>query len=134
MEEDLLAWLALAALVALAVLLVTAFAIVKWSRWLGGRYGAPRWVRWVGPIGLVLWAPQPLFGAVRTILYVEATNGGSAADRQQRLSYGSAELLYATLFYGVLIEVILVILLVALTWKYHWAAKAPTAKGLPPYR
>ena len=121
--------LELLAFVAVLVL-VTAVVLVKWSRWLGGKYGAPRWIRWVGPVTAALWSSGPVAGAVATVMAVHALDGRSVADQVRVFSLGAAEAVYnIVLGYAVVGALMLV-----LTWKYHWAAKKPAVPQSPPYR
>src|SRR5207249_4431819 len=73
------------------------YLLARWARWLGGRYGAPRFVgmlRWcffaVPPLMLAMFVAA--FLALRSAL--EPPAGASAADRQRVLARSIAEALW----------------------------------------
>lgn len=113
--------------------LVIGVVLVQWSRWIGGRYGAPRWTRWVGPIGVALWTLGPITSAIGVVGANAETGRATAADRQRILVNAFAEAAWS-LVVGFAVIIVTVVVLLALTWKYEWGAKTPAPTGDGPYR
>jgi hypothetical protein len=112
-----------------------AVGLVAWAWWLGGKYGAPRCVRWVGLGCAGVWltlAVYSVFGLIESFGSVSAESTDPAQKARVLAENISQSMWSAMLGMGVL-AVGLVAMLV-LTWRYHWSAKPPVAPGSPPYR
>ena len=110
-------------------------ALLFWGRWLGGKYGAPRWVRWVGwPIAAV-WAVTGALAVHRLIEGFGALEAGAAdpAQKARVLAEGISEAMHVALL-GIGVIVAGFVALLVLTWRYHWSAKPPAVPHDPPYR
>jgi hypothetical protein len=117
----------------IASTIAVVYGLERWGRWLSGLYGAPRGLRWVGLIGGL--APPAgtaftVYGLVRTF---GALQGGDAAQKQARLAEGIASAMRGTAI-GLGLFALTIVLLLVLTWRFHWSAKEPKASGAPPYR
>lgn len=111
-------------IVAALTAIAAAVGLVRWSRFIARCHGAPRWIRHVGPVGVVAMSVG-LLGTVLGLMHAfsaVSAPGLSAADRQRVLSNGIAEAMYNTAI-GLGVAGLCVVLLLVLTWRYHWAAK-----------
>lgn len=112
-----------------------AIALVMWGRWIGGKYGAPRWVRWSGWAVAVVWAVTAAASTYALVSSARALDA-EAADATQKarlLAEGISEAMHLALA-GAGILAGGAGLLLVLTWRYHWAAKPPPVPRDPPYR
>ena len=113
-----------------------ALALIVWARWLGGKYGAPRWVRWVGWSCAGVWL---LTAVGSTVGFVRGNAGAvraeslDAAQKARVLAEGISEALHWAL-HGAGILAGGAVALLALTWRHHWSAKPPVVPREPPYR
>ena len=117
------------------VLVVPVGGLVWWTRWLGGVYGAPLWIRrlvWIhAAIGAL--AAASMFWTVGEIHRALDAPNTSAADRQRILANGIAVGLYdVTLFVAVL--GVAALGMVLLTWRYRWSPRRERKPETPPYQ
>ncbi len=110
-------------------------ALIFWARWLGGKYGAPRWVRWVGWTIAAAWAVAfalslhllvASFGAV-------AAESADPAQKARVLGESISETMHLALL-GSGVVVVGIVALLVLTWRHHWSAKPPSVPRNLPYR
>lgn len=101
--------------------------LAYWASWVSSRYGAPRWLRaikWIfGASAFVhlagnYWSYRELSGAIDRGTVVDAT------DRARLLANGIAEAMYNGAI-GVLFAIVGMLVMLVLTWRYHWSAKLP---------
>lgn len=109
-------------------------AIFYWSRWLSRRYGAPRWIQYIGWGAVVLFALSSFF----TLFYLrrsfDISNHVDPAEKARVLAEGISIAMNGALA-GIILLIVEILLLVALTWRYHWSApKEPELPRSPPYR
>jgi len=113
---------------------VVTLALAAWARWLGGRYGAPRFLRWLAWLFVAAGAFE-VVGLVRGVTEMQSAFNGAvgAADRQRILANGIAETVYTTAL-GLVAGLLGVLVMLVLTYRFHWSAKTPKVEGQPPYR
>jgi len=121
-----------------AVIILTGatLGLAQWASWLSGRYGAPRWLRtlrWVfgiaalGQLALHYWSFRHLSSVIDRNGSVDPTN------KARILAEGISEAMNGIAM-GILFTIPSMIVMLVLTWRYHWGAKTPKPRGEPPYR
>ena len=105
---------------------IVAVALAFWARWLGRRDSAPRFVRHLAWVFGAFW----LIGAIGTGYGIMRSFGavsGESVDPSQKariLAEGISEAINVAAASAALL-VIGAIVMLALTWRYHWAARPP---------
>jgi hypothetical protein len=118
-----------------AVQILVVWALFVWARWLSRLDGAPRSIRHLPWAMVAIWTAGgagTIYGLTRAF---GAVGTGSAEDKARRLAEGIRDAMLATACAALLV-LLCVLLLLALTWRYRWAAKRETVRveGDPPYR
>lgn len=107
-----------------------------WARWLGGKYGAPRWVRHVAWAPIAVWVVS-LAGTIYGLVAVAGSVKGKSADPSQKarvLAEGIATGMNATALAVLVLGVMLGIIAAVLGVVTVRLKPPPEAGGSPPYR
>ncbi len=111
--------------------------VVRWSRFVASRYGAPRWTRYVGPSGVIASAGIGVGGTAvglhRALHIFDDAPAVDPSDKARILAEAISEAMHMA-FIGTGIALATVIFLLILTFRYHWSARSPKPLGSPPYR
>ena len=110
-------------------------ALLFWARWVGGKYGAPRWVRWSGWAVAAAWAVTAVVSIHGMVESFGAVRGESVdpAQKARALAEGISGAMHAALM-GIAVIASGIVFLLVLTWRYHWSAKPEVVPREPPYR
>lgn len=117
------------------ILSMGALALGLWANWLGGRYGCPRWVRFLTvPIALTWLAGATATGfGLSAITRLVDRDQVDPADKARVLAEGISESMNGVAFSAVGLAFWALVLL-ALTYRFYWSARGPKTPGDPPYR
>jgi hypothetical protein len=103
-------------------------AMILWARWLWRRTSAPRWLV-VAPVvvPILVTVPGLAFGVYRQI---QAFVGRcmEPSERATRLAQGISEALNCVTL-GMAVATLAAAIMLGLTWRYRWSAKAKRASG-----
>lgn len=124
------------AFIVLPAVALTLFVCARWAFWLRSRYGAPRWVRpihWVFGLGgcaqlfINFWTLRKLNGH---------SGGGEATDPAAKATLVAEGVRtgMTVMALSVVFAMIALVVMLLLTWRYHWDATTPKPRGEPPYR
>lgn len=120
----------------LALALPFVGALAWWARWLGGQYGAPRWVRHVAWAPVAVWL-MSLAGTIYGLVAVVGSVKGEAADpsgKARILAEGIAEGMNATAMAILVLGLMLGIIAIVLGVVTIRLKPPPEPGGSPPYR
>jgi hypothetical protein len=118
-----------------AILAVPSVLLALWARWLGRRPAAPRFVRWLPYVFLVVWAAASIITIVVAIWSFGAVSGDDTdpGTKARQLANGISYAFYCTRAeVGALAAGALYLLFG--TWRYHWSVRPGEVPGSPPYR
>ena len=120
---------------ALGITLLMTTGLVLWARWLGRLYGVPRFVRHLAWFFAAVWALGAAWSVMGMLEGFGAISSESVDPSQKAriLAEGIAESMNALAISAALLLFGAVVMLV-LTWRYHWTAKPPNVPRDPPYR
>jgi hypothetical protein len=117
------------------LMLPAAVALAFWARWLGRRYGTPKVVRYLPWTFLGAWLIGTI-GAAAFMLKMFGAVSGESIDPSQKariLAEGISESMNMAAC-SIAFFVLGALVMLLLTWRYHWAAKPEDPGGTPPYR
>lgn len=81
----------------------------------------------LGQLALHYWSFRHLSGVI------DRNGSVDPANKARLLAEGISEAMNG-ISLGILFALASMIVMLVLTWRYHWSAKTPTPRGEPPYR